>query len=268
MSQNISPDQISKKRVVYTIAGMDRVTVRRDEPYQATDPGPLGMDVYYPPDATAGVRRPAVVFVTGFSDAGAERMLGCRLKEMGSYVSWAQLAAATGLVAITYVNRAPASDVDAVLHHVRQHAEDLGVDDRRIGLWACSGSGPTALSVLTRQSVTCAALCYPFTIDVAGTSEVSAAAGRFGFVNASAGTSIADLPGDLPLFIARAGRDQMPGLNAALDRFVGAALAANLPMTVVNHATGPHGFDLFDDGDTSREIVRQILAFLGWHLLR
>ena len=145
-------------------------------------------------------------------------MFGCRLKEMGSYVSWARLAAATGLVAITYVNRAPATDVDAVLQHVRQHAEDLGVDERRIGVWACSGSGPTALSVLTRQSVTCAALCYPYTIDVAGTSGVSAAASRFGFVNASAGKSIADLPGDLPLFIARAGRDQMPGLHAAPDR--------------------------------------------------
>ncbi len=58
----------------------------------------------------------------------------------------------------------------------------------------------------------------------------------------------------------------MPGLNDALDRFVGAALAANLPVTVTNHATGPHAFDLFDDTRASRDIVKQALAFLQFHL--
>ena len=44
-------------------------------------------------------------------------------------------------------------------------------------------------------------------------------------------------------------------------------LAANLPITVANHATGPHAFDLMHDSETSRGIVRQILAFLRFHLL-
>jgi len=29
----------------------------------------------------------------------------------------------------------------------------------------------------------------------------------------------------------------------------------------------PHAFDLFHDSETSREIIRQILAFLQFHLL-
>jgi hypothetical protein len=41
-----------------------------------------------------------------------------------------------------------------------------------------------------------------------------------------------------PLFIARAGRDAVPLLNDALDRFVAAAVAANAPLTLVNHPTG------------------------------
>jgi hypothetical protein len=41
----------------------------------------------------------------------------------------------------------------------------------------------------------------------------------------------------------------------------------NLPVSLVNHATGPHAFDLFDDSVTSREIIRRILAFLQFHLL-
>jgi len=71
----------------------------------------------------------------------------------------------------------------------------------------------------------------------------------------------------VPIFIARAGKDQFAGVNAALDRFVDRALAANLPITLVNHATAPHAFDLFDDSDGTREIIGQMLAFLRFHLM-
>lgn len=58
----------------------------------------------------------------------------------------------------------------------------------------------------------------------------------------------------------------MPGLNEALDRFVVGALSKNLPISLVNHAAGSHAFDLMDDSDTSREIIRQTLSFLRFHL--
>jgi acetyl esterase/lipase len=60
--------------------------------------------------------------------------------------------------------------------------------------------------------------------------------------------------------------DQFVGLNDALDRFAAKALAANLPVTIVNHPSGPHAFDIFDDSDASREIIRQMLAFMRFHL--
>jgi hypothetical protein len=72
---------------------------------------------------------------------------------------------------------------------------------------------------------------------------------------------------DIPLFIARAGRDEMPGLNATIDRFVPAAIARAMSITLANHPTGPHSFDLLDDSPTTRAIVRQILAFLTIHLV-
>jgi acetyl esterase/lipase len=268
VSQDTQRDQISKKRVVYTMPGMEAVPVRREEPYRVTDAGPLTMDVYYPPDAKAGARTPAVIFVTGFSDLGAEKMLGSRFKDMGSFVSWAQLVAVSGLVGITYANREP-GDVHDVLHHVQQNAALLGIDGNRIGVWACSGHGPNALSVLMergRDGLTCAVLAYAYTLDLDGSTRIADAAKQFRFVTTAADKSSNDLPRDLPLFVVRAGRDEMPGLNDALDRFVGAALAINLPVTVINHATGPHAFDLFDDTRTSRDIVKQMLAFLRFHL--
>jgi len=102
--------------------------------------------------------------------------------------------------------------------------------------------------------------------DVTGSTRVADAARQFGFVNPCAGQSAADLPRDLPLFIARAGLDQMPGLNAALDDFMHKTLTWNLPVTLVNHASGPHAFDLFEDSEISRQIIQQILQFVQFHL--
>jgi hypothetical protein len=148
MSQNMQPDHISKRVVVYRISDMENVTVRRDIAYQTTDADALTMDIYYPPDFKRGMRIPAVVFVAGFPDAGFERGVGCKFKEMGSSVSWARLIAASGMAAITYTNRDPAVDIHALLQHVQQQADALGIDETRLGLWASSGNVPLALSVL------------------------------------------------------------------------------------------------------------------------
>jgi hypothetical protein len=59
----------------------------------------------------------------------------------------------------------------------------------------------------------------------------------------------------------------MPRLNETIDRFMVKALSRNLPVTFVNHPAAPHAFDLFDESETSREIIRQILAYLRSHLL-
>jgi dienelactone hydrolase len=268
VKQEMTPEEIAKKEVVYSIPGMDEVKVTREVEYRATDEGSLAADIYYPPDAQSGARLPAIVFVAGYPDAGFEKMLGCKFKEMGAYLSWARLTAASGLVAITYANREPAADVQALLQHVRQNAAALGIDEQRVGLWACSGNVPLALSILMNDaSLKCAVLCYGLMLDLEGAAHVAEAAKTWGFANPCAGKSIADLPRDVPLFIARAGRDQTPHLNETIDGFVAAALAQNLPVTFVNHPAAPHAFDLFDDGEASREIVRRVLAFMRFHLL-
>jgi len=43
---------------------------------------------------------------------------------------------------------------------------------------------------------------------------------------------------------------------------VSAALARDLPLTLINQPGAPHSFDLFDDSDASRSTIRRILAFL------
>jgi dienelactone hydrolase len=273
--------EVTLKKLVYTMPGVDAVTVRRDVPYRTTDAGALGIDIYVPPagvgrvlsdppTVSAATRPPyaAVVFATGFSDVGGRKMLGCAMKEMESYIGWARLVAASGMVAVCYENREPVEDLRAVLRHVRKNSATLGVDPQRIGLIGFSGNGPATLSALMEdRALKCGALCSPFMLDLDGATGVADAQAQWKFANPCAGKTVDDLPQDLPLFIARAGRDQFAGLNDAIDRFVAKALARNLPITLVNHATGPHAFDTADDSETTREIIRRILSFMRLHLL-
>ena len=259
MSQ-VNPN--ATKTVLYELTGTAPVPVRRDQPYGGDDT--LTMDIYAPTDTPDGARLPAVVIVAGYPDPGAKGILGCLFKDMGSTTSWARLIAASGMIAVAYTNREPVEDAHTLLRHVRDHAATLGIDETRIALWASSGNGPLAISLLTRD-VTCAALCYACTIDLDGHTEIATASATYHFANPFAGKSMNDLPTNVPLFVARAGQDQVPGLNLALDRFLTAAVTHNLPITLTNHPTGPHAFDLFDDSPATREVVRQVLSFLRSH---
>ena len=238
------------------------VTVRRNLPWRGTDGHELTFDIYRASTAERPI--PAVLFVTGYPDAGVQRMLGCSAKDVESYNGWGRLLAASGLAAIAYVNHEPIADAHAILAHVRRNAPELGIDAARIGVWACSGNVPNALSVLIQvsQPVTCAALCYGYMLDLDDTTVVAEAARAWRFVNPCAGRTLDDLPGDVPIFIARAGRDETAGLNDSIDRFVAKALGLNRPITLVNHHTAPHGFDTADDSDASRAAIRQLLEFL------
>jgi len=271
MSSKTQRHEITKKRVLYQIPGMEAVTIRRDVQYLVTSESTLTLDIYYPPEAQNGRRAPAIIFVFGYPDVGFQKILGCTQKEMESFVSWAQLVAVSGIAAITYETKEPAADLNALLQYVRQNAESLGIEEDMIGLWACSGHVPNALSFLMREDIghlKCAALCYGYTLDLDGSTGIAEAAKQYGFVNPCAGKSVNDLPQNIPLFIVRAGRDQMPHLNETLDLFLVRALGCNLPITFANHTEAPHAFDLFHDSAETREIIRQILAFMRFHLLR
>ena len=260
MDQKPAASDLLARRVLYNLPGMDAVRVRRDVAYTLAADVELTMDVYYPPGRNASDRTPAVVLVSGFPGA---------VKRIGSFVSWAELMAASGLVAITCATKEPLTDMQAVLGYVREHAASLGVDGDRMGLWACSGHVPNALSMLARPErgyLKCAAFCYGFMLDLDRSTAVADAAKQYGFANPGSSRTFEDLPRDTPLFMVRAGRDEFPGLNSALDAFLAQAVRDNRPVTFVNHATGPHAFDIVDDSPATRDVIGQILAFMKSHL--
>lgn len=271
MNQKSQENDISKNRVVYQHPDIDAVSIRRNVEYQRSETGVLTMDIYYPPDSKREAQMPVTIFVNGIPAPVVQEVYGCKLKDIGQYNSWGQLTAASGILAITYTaGTVPATDIHVLLQYIRQNASTLGIDKDRIAVWACSANVPNALSVLMHKDqdyLKCAVLCYGVMLDLEESTHVADAAKQMGFANPCAGKSVSHLSQDIPMFIARAGQDKIPHLNETMDTFLSHALECNLPITFVNHPTAPHAFDIMYESKTTREIIRQILAFMQFHLL-
>jgi len=259
---------ITRRRVVYEMPNENRVIVRSDIEFAGAAGQPLVFDLFRP--GRSATRPPAVILVAGFPDAGTQKMLGCRFKEMQFTVSWAKLIAASGLAAVAATNHEPAGDLAALIQHALTNADALGISDSGVGVMATSGHGALGLSTLMKSGppVACGAFLYPYTMDLDGATGVAEMSKRFGFVDACAGRTLDDLCTDVPMLFARAGQDAFPHLNTSLDRLVAQGLTRNLPLTIVNYPAGVHAFDLMDPSEGSRAIIRSVLTFLTSHLGR
>jgi dienelactone hydrolase len=161
-----------------------------------------------------------------------------------------------------------ASDVADAIAYVRAHAAELGVDGDRLCLAAYSAGGPMLSPFLGDPPtyVRCLVAFYTF-MDIRQSeahqqSETAETLERF-----SPTVQIARTPSRVPpLFLARAGQDQIPMLKDTIDRFAAEALKQNIPLTLANHPQGVHGFDNQNDDERSREIVVGAVEFMKRHL--
>lgn len=261
--------------LVYRAPGMDAVTVQRDVVYRGGQSSGSRMDVYTPPSLGDGDRRPAVLFVHG---GPVHPELPLAPTEWGVFRGYGALAAASGWVGVTFNHRfygfdhleQAGEDIAAAIGYVREHADELHVDPDRLCLWAFSGGGPF-LSVALREQpeyVRCL-VAYYAVMDLRPLSAAEGVAGsvpeetlrRFSPLAAVAEAGTVSIP----LLVARAGQDN-PSLNAQLDAFVQAALAANMTLDVLNHPAGYHAFDTRNDDARTHEILAHTVAFVREHL--
>lgn len=265
--------EIVNMPVIYQLPGMDEVTVKKDIVYRKDGDTELKMDVYLPPGLGKQERRGAAFFIHGGT------AIEYRPKDWGVYRSWGKLAAASGMIGVVFTHRMgiPApnfelaeSDLKAAINHVRENAADFNVDKNRIALVAYSAGGPL-LSVPMRDKpsyIRALASVYGY-LDIRESgmhrqqikdAEVLKKYSPLVYL----ATNTERIP---PIFIARAGLDEFPGLIDATDRFVAVALAKNLQVEIMNHPRGVHGFDNQTDDERSREIIRRLLGFLSENLL-
>ena len=279
----VSPCNAQPREIHYTTPAMARVVIDSNRPYRrATVTGvgdvELTLDVYHATTRPDSGLPPLLVFVHGGLVEGTRPLA----KDWPSYRSWGRAAAANGMTGVVLNHRmntsdnadSAASDLVEALKHLRTNAAALGVDANRICVAFYSAGGPMASVLLRGQQagIRCVLLFYPF-LDVehlrsptafrpaASAARLRAMAfwsPRFYLSRGPAG-----LP---PIFLARAGRDAIPRLNASIDRFVDVALASNVQLDLYTHPTGEHGFDVVNRDDRTREIIVQALRFAQRHL--
>jgi dienelactone hydrolase len=225
--------------VVYSTAGMDKVRVQRDVTYKTAGGQGLKLDIYHPENAQSGSRLPLVIFMNGVGDRAP------KIKDWASYVSWARLVAVTGFAAVLYETRPndSATDTEDLISYVRNNAATLMVDENRICVWSGSANNRIAFPLTMQESrkyIRCAVFYY-------GTLDSH------------------QIRRDVPLFIARAGQD-IPAFNNSIDAFIRLAASEDITLQLASYVRGRHGFDVFDDTDESRSIIKQTLDFIKFHL--
>jgi acetyl esterase/lipase len=249
--------------LAYSLPGMDKVEVRH-ESYRAGKGYDLTADIFYPPSMGPKDVLPVVIFAMGFRDSSA--FVGGPVKDLPQYRAWGRLVAASGLIGVTY-HTEQADDLEALAAFLRAHVATLHMDPERIGLWACSGNSPTGMSFAMQEGRTylkCAVFYYGFllTPDNFLRTEINALLTGRGAYGAEL-KDIKRLRTDLPLLIVKCGADSIPHINETIDHFVATARAEGVPMTLVEYATGIHGFDVWQkEPKQSGEIIKQTLDFL------
>jgi acetyl esterase/lipase len=276
-AQNNLPDEVREMArkvmmpVVYKVPGMEKVRVIENLKYTNTADPNILKDIYVPPDLVKAEKRLAMIFIHG----GAKPEWTA--KDWGVYTSWGRLVAASGLVGVTFTHRLEypttslenaAQDVGTAINYVRRNADKYSVNKDRICLIAYSAGGPM-LSLAMRGDlpyVRCVIGFHAF-MDVRQ-SDYSKTEKPETLNDFSPIVYLQKDPSKIPpIFIARAGRDQVPTMDDSIDRFVKDALVRNIALTLANHPQGVHSFDNQNDDDRSPEIIRSAIAFMQSHLL-
>ena len=211
--------------------GASSVTVTKDVQYGRSDRVVLRMDVYRP-SGTSTTRRPALIFFNRAT--GADR-------SQRFYAAWANAAASRGLVAVLpdlRDGKQPA-DFQALVAYLTSRGAELGIDREALAVYAGSGNVYTAFPVVedpTQTAIKAAVMYY-------GTGPVT------------------EFRRDLPVLFVRAGLDR-PDVNKEITALAGLAVSQNAPVTLLNHASGYHAFEMFNDDDATRDVMEQTIAFV------
>lgn len=255
--------------VVYSVPGMDQVTVKKNLWYVGKRSEVRRMDVYMPPAVRAGERRPAVIFIPRGVVPESDP------KAWGSLVSWGRLVAASGMVGVTFTDRLGdmrpnltlgAEDLESAIGYLRAHAGELGIDPERVGLVAFSTGAPllaVAMGANQRPYVRCLVGLYPL-LDAHDSPPQKANGTAEEADRYSPQLRLADKTGGVPpMLVVRAGLDQTPAVNPSIDHFVATAKQAGAPVELIDNPDGRMGFDYLQKDETGRGVVRQTVEFLA-----
>lgn len=271
---SVMADDITQRPVVYYIPGMEQAVVQKDIYYKFDKAGDLKMDVYAPAGVRENERLPAVMFVHG---DGAPEILAT-IKDWAVNVTWGQLVAASGMVAVVFQHRSSkglsqmhevANDIIDAIAFVRDNARLMNIDEDRICLCSFSFGVPYAMSLVLRykwEFIKCTVGYYGY-MDLQHMGDHTSARVMTGTLKEYSPLTYLNKNADgiPPMLLVRAGKDRA-AINYSIDAFVRTSISKNIPVEFINHPTAEHGFDCAEEDKTSQQVIKRTLAFMQENL--
>jgi dienelactone hydrolase len=270
LAQQKTQNKPKETVVAYEVAGMNDVIAKKDIPYLKTLDSALKMDIYYPPKFDFKRKVPAIVFVFGYTNEGQLKTAKHQLRTWSPYTSWCKVVAASGMAAIVYETINPENDIKSLIQYINSNADKLNIDVSKIGAFTCSANSPTALAYILNDSnciFKCAVVYYGIflTTDFKYISTIDTLSQNMGFVTPRLSEPIS-WNKNVPLMIIHVGKDFVPHTDESLTGFLDKAIDQKVPFTLIYYAMGIHGFDVYADDPTIREIIKNTLEFWKFYL--
>ncbi len=235
----------ARMSVVYALPGMDEVQVQRDLVYRENGRTGHRLDVYSPPSAPSKPSNPAVILVHGGAKASSN------MKNTRPFISWGQLFAASGVSAITFNWDYPeGAQIVELIDYVRKNAGLLNVDKDRLCIFAFSGGVEFAVPTVLKGAAEYVRCIVAYYGNLKRAQAQLAEEGATKLV---------------PMLIVKAAQDEFMPADSS-DRFVELARARGAGVQLLTHSTGGHAFDLRNDDDQSREIIKRTIEFVKEYL--
>ena len=264
---------MTEKPIVYSVSGMSAVRLHESLAYKTLAGGhALHANLYSSSVSGRGPNPPIVIFVHG----AVPPAVAIKPTDWGSFDSWGRLVAALGMAGVTFNHRVAwndgydetslqlgAADLSDLVRYLRENGAKLGVDVDRMCIFSFSAGGPLLADSLRESpaNVRCYTAFYSFLADPLWSG--SSATSRFS-PTLALGQASGRVP---PIFLSKAALDS-PLINESINQFAELARAKGAEVTLVEHPKGRHGFDVLDDDDDSRKIIKSALDFMSRHLRR
>ena len=269
-AQNNQSKQRESGAVVFELPRMDDLIIKKAIAFQDIAGSTLKMDIYYPPDFDFQRKIPAVIMVLGYPDMAGKKLIGSEFKNHIQFVSWCKIIAASGMASIVYQSNNPEQDIITLSNYLKTNEDKLKIDNSKIGAYTCSAHTPTTITTILNGSnniFKCAVVYYGFflTSDFKYLSQIDSLSQKMGFRTPRL-SEPTTWKKDIPIMVVRAGKDNVPYINQTLASFYEKALNQNLPITLINYSNGVHGFEVYNDNETSRQIIKNTIEFWKFHL--
>ena len=218
--QNHTSNGPKEQVVAFELPGMNDVIVKKDIPYLNISDSALKMDIYYPPNFDFKSKIPAIIFVFGYTDIAAKKLIGRQFRNYSWYISWCKIIAASGMAAIVYETVDPVNDLVSLAKYIQSNQDKLMIDKDNIGTYSCSANTPIAIANILNSSnnfFKCTVIYYGFflTDDFEYLPQIDTLSKKMGFKTPRL-TDPINWRKDVPILIVRAGLDKVPFINQTL----------------------------------------------------